>query len=180
MTTASAASRRRCRSSRRCCARGTSTSTGVYYQTRDCELRPRGPRPAGPPILIGGSGERMLRLAARYADAWNADRQNTVAGVQALNARVDAACQDVGRDPASLARIIGIQVDLLNEQRQANQPRQWVMTPWPLTGTPEELATQIRDYARANVAQMMVWIDPVSVAGIEAFAPVLELLDRGA
>ena len=87
---------------------------GAYYSARDCELRPRGPRPEGLPILVGGSGERMLRLAARYADAWNADRQNDVAAVQALNARVDQACQDEGRDPASLSRVIGIQVDLLN------------------------------------------------------------------
>src|ERR687893_2015533 len=52
---------------------------GAYYTARDCELRPRGPRPEGPPILVGGSGERMLRIAARYADAWNAHRQNDVA-----------------------------------------------------------------------------------------------------
>jgi alkanesulfonate monooxygenase SsuD/methylene tetrahydromethanopterin reductase-like flavin-dependent oxidoreductase (luciferase family) len=121
----------------------------------------------------------MLRLTARYADAWNADRQNDVAAVQALNARVDDACRDVGRDPASLARIIGIQVDLLNASREATQPRQFVMAPWPLTGTPEELAAHIRGFAEARVEHMMVWIDPVSIAGIEAFAPVLELLDRG-
>src|SRR5215216_1286802 len=149
---------------------------GDYYTARDCELRPRGPRPEGPPILIGGSGERMLRLTARYGDAWNADRQNDVTEVQTLNVKVDAACQEVGRDPASLSRIIGIQVDLLNASRQPTQPRQWVMAPWPITGTPEELATQIRRYAEARVEHMMVWIDPVSVAGIEAFAPVLELL----
>jgi len=153
---------------------------GAYYTARDCELRPRGPRLEGPPLLIGGSGDLMLRLAARYGDAWNADRQNDVAVVQSLNARVDAACHDEGRDPASLSRIIGIQVDLVNVSRQAMQPRQWVMAPWPLTGTPEELAAQIRRYAEARVEHMMIWIDPVSVAGIEAFAPVLELLDRGA
>lgn len=152
---------------------------GKYYSARDCELRPRGPRPEGPPILIGGSGDRVLRLAARYADAWNADRQNDLAAVQALNARVDAACEDVGRDPATLGRNIGIQVDLLNEHRQANHPRQWVMERWPLTGTPEELAAQIRAYAGARVDHLIVWIDPVTVAGIEAFAPVLEALDRG-
>jgi probable F420-dependent oxidoreductase len=152
---------------------------GAYYTARDCELRPRGPRREGLPILVGGSGERMLRLAARYSDAWNADRQNDVAAVQALNARVDAACHDVGRDPASLSRVIGIQVDLLNSSWQAMQPRQWIMAPWPLTGAPEELATQIRRYAEARVEHMMVWIDPVSIAGIEAFAPVLELLDQG-
>jgi alkanesulfonate monooxygenase SsuD/methylene tetrahydromethanopterin reductase-like flavin-dependent oxidoreductase (luciferase family) len=121
----------------------------------------------------------MLRLTARYADAWNADRQNDVAAVQALNARIDAACRDVGRDPATLSRVIGIQADLLNSSRQPMQPRQWVMAPWPLTGTPEELAAQIRRYTEARVEHMMVWLDPVSVAGIEAFAPVLDLLDRG-
>jgi alkanesulfonate monooxygenase SsuD/methylene tetrahydromethanopterin reductase-like flavin-dependent oxidoreductase (luciferase family) len=121
----------------------------------------------------------MLRLTARYADAWNADRQNDVAAVRALNARVDAACHDEGRNPGSLSRTIGIQVDLLNASRQPMQPRQWVMAPWPLTGTPEELAAQIRRYSEARVEHMMVWIDPVSIAGIEAFAPVLDALDGG-
>ena len=152
---------------------------GTYYSARECELRPRGPRPEGPPILIGGSGPRLLQLTARYADAWNQDRQNDVRTVQALNARVDAACEDEGRDPATLSRVIGIQVDVLNEPRSAMQPRQFVMSPWPLTGTPEELARQIRAYQAARVEQMMVWIDPASVEGIEAFAPVLEALDRG-
>ena len=153
---------------------------GTYYTARDCELRPRGPRPSGPPILVGGSGERMLRLTARYADAWNADRQNDVAAVHALNARVDRACADVGRDPATLARVIGIQVDVRNDTRPPMQPRQWVMRPWPLTGSPRELAEQIRAFAAANVSHLIVWLDPVSVGGIEAFAPVLELLDAGA
>ena len=151
---------------------------GTYYTARDCELRPRGPRPEGPPIVVGTSGQRMLRLTARYADAWNVDRQNDVAGVQALNARVDQACQDVGRDPASLSRIIGIQVDLLNDSRQPTRPRQWVMAPWPLTGTPEELAAQIRRFAEARVEHLIVSLDPVSLAAIDAFAPVLEALDR--
>lgn len=152
---------------------------GTYYSARDCELRPRGPRPQGPPILVGGSGERMLRLTARYADAWNADRQNRLAELNALNARVDAACLEVGREPATLARVIGIQVDVGNDIRSAMQPRQFVMAPWPLTGTPEALAEQIRRFKEARVSHMMAWIDPVSVAGIEAFAPVLEALDAG-
>jgi probable F420-dependent oxidoreductase len=152
---------------------------GKYYTARDCELRPRGPRPEGPPILIGGSGPRLLRLAATYADAWNADRQNDVETVKRFNVTIDDACRDVGRDPDSLSRVIGIQVDVLNDAREAHSPRQFVMAPWPLTGTPEELAAQIRRYTEARVTHMMVWIDPASVAGIEAFAPVLEALDRG-
>ena len=44
---------------------------GQYYQARECELHPRGPRPHGLPIMIGATGERMLHLTARYADIWN-------------------------------------------------------------------------------------------------------------
>src|SRR4051812_25074110 len=48
-------------------------SKGTYSQARDCELRPRGPRAAGPPIMIGPSGARVLGLTARFADVWNRD-----------------------------------------------------------------------------------------------------------
>src|SRR5215216_3659600 len=39
---------------------------GQYYRADDCELRPRGPRPNGPPIWIGAWGSRMMGLVARY------------------------------------------------------------------------------------------------------------------
>ena len=45
---------------------------GRWYQARDCELLPRGPRPAGPPLMIGSSGPRMLRATMPHADSWNA------------------------------------------------------------------------------------------------------------
>ncbi len=42
---------------------------GTYFQVRDCEIAPRGPRPSGPPILIGADGPRMLRLGDVVAPA---------------------------------------------------------------------------------------------------------------
>jgi alkanesulfonate monooxygenase SsuD/methylene tetrahydromethanopterin reductase-like flavin-dependent oxidoreductase (luciferase family) len=77
---------------------------GEYEQARACELRPRGPRPQGPPILIGslGHGPRMLELIARHADIWNswiAHRQNHPHVVLPFREAVDAACRSVGRDP---------------------------------------------------------------------------------
>jgi probable F420-dependent oxidoreductase len=152
---------------------------GRFYSARDCELRPRGPRPSGPPILVGGGGDRVVKLAATYADAWNVDRKNDVRDVLALKERVDGVCREVGRDPRSLSRIIGIQVDVLNEERTPFQPRQFVQAPFPLYGEPEEVAAKIRAYADAAVEHMMVWLDPVSVEAVEAFAPVLEALDAG-
>jgi probable F420-dependent oxidoreductase len=152
---------------------------GTYYQARECELRPRGPRPNGPPILIGTSGEKMLRLTARYADLWNVDRRNDLAEVQALQARVDAACVEVGRNPATLGRVIGIQIDVPDPARSRAASRQFVGPPLPFTGSPEELAEVVRSYARARTDHLIIWVDPVLPASVEALAPMLEALDRG-
>ena len=42
---------------------------GEWHQARDCELRPRGPRPQGPPLMIGTKGPRMLRMTLPHVDA---------------------------------------------------------------------------------------------------------------
>jgi probable F420-dependent oxidoreductase len=144
---------------------------GRYYEARECELRPRGPRPAGPPILIGTTGARMLRLTAKHADSWNAVFKRAEE-LPALRATVDAACAEVGRDPATLERTVGVPVDLPGATARATGS----MT--PLAGSPEELATALRAYAGEGIAHLQVLLAPATVAGIEAFAPVLELLDR--
>jgi alkanesulfonate monooxygenase SsuD/methylene tetrahydromethanopterin reductase-like flavin-dependent oxidoreductase (luciferase family) len=66
---------------------------GKFYSARECELKPRGPRASGPPILIGSIGPRMLKLVAKYADQWNAyydDTGNSVEGAVRLRGVVDA------------------------------------------------------------------------------------------
>ena len=47
--------------------------TGKYYQARNCEIVPRGPRSEGPPLMVGceRKSPRMLKLTAKYADLWN-------------------------------------------------------------------------------------------------------------
>ena len=80
---------------------------GRFHEARQCELQPRGPRPGGPPILIGSIGARMLDLLARYGDLWNAyfsHTKNRPDGVPPLRERVDAACRAAGRDPATVGR----------------------------------------------------------------------------
>lgn len=47
----------------------------------------------------------------------------------------------------------------------------------PLSGGPEALADQLRDYAAAGLDHVQLWIEPNTVAGYEAFGRVLELLD---
>ena len=47
----------------------------------------------------------------------------------------------------------------------------------PLRGTPAELAEAFRAFARMGIDEVQVWLAPNSLAEIEAFAPVLDLLD---
>jgi hypothetical protein len=49
----------------------------------------------------------------------------------------------------------------------------------PLTGSSEEIAAGLRAFARAGVAHVQLWLAPSTLAGIDAFAPVLAELDRG-
>lgn len=147
---------------------------GRFYTARDCELRPRGPRPAGPPILIGTTGKRMLDLTARHADEWNvwfSPIDNSAEQLRDLLAEVDAACAAAGRDPATLVRSAAVKVEVGPHAPSA-------MSVAPLTGSPDELAEKLHAYARIGVDHVQIWPEPNTVAGIEAFARVLEALDR--
>ena len=148
---------------------------GRYYQARDCELRPRGPRPHGPPIMIGTTGPRMLALTAQHADMWNiffSETENRVERIPAFQATVDAACVVAGRDPATLGRTAAVLLQVIPD---ALTLRTVELGDAPaLTGSPEELAAALRVYAEVGITHLQLVLEPCTPAGIEAFAPVLE------
>ncbi|MBA3643588.1 MAG: LLM class flavin-dependent oxidoreductase [Chloroflexia bacterium] len=152
---------------------------GTYYSARECELRPRGPRPEGPPIMIGSVSPRMLGLVARYADLWNvyfSTTQNSASNIPLLHEKVDAACRDAGRDPATLGRTVAAYVDF-TDTPGGTQSFNGSGAP-ALTGTPEEIAVGLRAYAEVGIEHVQVHVLPMTTTGIERFAPVLEALDR--
>ena len=154
---------------------------GAYYTARDCEIQPRGPRPTGPPILLGSNGERMLAIGAPHIDAWNAwysATGNRPEGVAALRTRVDAAALAAGRDPAAIVRTAAVLVRLTGgrgrvqgDYAEPNEPA--------LAGDPETIADALRAYAREGIAHVQLVLDPITLASLEELAPTLELLDRG-
>jgi probable F420-dependent oxidoreductase len=153
---------------------------GRYYEVRDCELAPRGPRPGGPPILIGSTGERMLDLLARHGDAWNAyftHTRNRPEHLAPLQARVDAACRAAGRDPATVRRTAAVFVDMApGGPAGGGYAPHWAFE--PLAGPPERLAEELRAYAAQGVDHVVLWLEPGTPASVDAFRPVLALLDR--
>jgi probable F420-dependent oxidoreductase len=155
---------------------------GTYYQARDCELRPRGPRAQGPPLMVGTTGPRMLRAAVPLVDSWNSNWTHESGAIPPQRELVDAACREVGRDPATLERTAGVLIDLPG--RRALPGEDFIadirvrIGP-PATGSPEALADVLRGYANEGITHLQVWIAPLTLAGIEAFARVLQQLDRG-
>lgn len=148
---------------------------GRYYSARECVLRPRGPRPSGPPILVGASGPKMLTLTARLADAWNG-AANNVDRYLPLRDRVDAACITVGRDPATLQRSAAVLVDFTHGRAIPNSFNPARLP--PTAGSPEEIAETLLGLADAGVSYAQITTLPMTLDSIERFAPVIELLDR--
>ncbi|MEX1168620.1 MAG: LLM class flavin-dependent oxidoreductase [Chloroflexota bacterium] len=153
---------------------------GRWYQVRDCELLPRGPRPAGPPLMIGSNGPRMLRATVPYVDSWNtwfADTGNRPDGVPALRERVDAACRDVGRDPVELERTAAVLVELPGGAGRL-QGAYSEETPEPMRGSSAEMAEMLRGYGTEGIGHVQLVLDPITLGSIEALEPVLRDLDR--
>ena len=77
---------------------------GKHYQVTDSPALPKPAQPAGPPVIIGGSGaKRTPALAARFASEFNLGFANMDNGIAVFD-RVEAACRQIGRDPAELTR----------------------------------------------------------------------------
>ena len=102
------------------------TFKGKHYRIEEALNFPRPIQRDGPPILIGGGGERKtLRLVAQYADACN-----LFGDPEAIRHKLDVLqqhCKDVGRNPAAITKTrLGTIVIAANSQeahRKADQLR---------------------------------------------------------
>jgi F420-dependent oxidoreductase-like protein len=80
--------------------------TGTHYTVVDSPALPKPVQQPHPPVIVGGKGKRRTpELAARFATEFNVPFA-TVDDVAAQFARVDRACAEAGRDPATLARSV--------------------------------------------------------------------------
>jgi probable F420-dependent oxidoreductase len=152
--------------------RGNVDFEGTYYRARDCELRPRGPRPEGPPIMIGSVAPRMLGLLATYGDIWNAWARQSVEELADDRRKVDAALEEAGRDPASVERTVSLLVDLPTATGRPSEEK-----PGLKVREPEELAAHLASYADAGISHVQLMLDPNTPAGIEWAARSVEALD---
>ena len=82
--------------------KGPFSFEGEHYRVRELDALPKPVQRPHPPLILGAKGRpRSLRLAARYADEYNVPMA-TAAEVADLRHRLDRACEEEGRDPATL------------------------------------------------------------------------------
>jgi alkanesulfonate monooxygenase SsuD/methylene tetrahydromethanopterin reductase-like flavin-dependent oxidoreductase (luciferase family) len=145
---------------------------GRYYQARDCDIVPRGPRSEGPPLLIGcePGSPRMLKLTAQYADLWNIGYMGKPETMAEPLVKIREACHAVGRDSATIGMtaLIGLWFPDL----QANKPSFFDN---PLTGTAEEIAAAMRGYEELGVQHIMVQCEPYSLTSLRRLTVALQL-----
>lgn len=151
------------------------SSAGRFWQVHEARFvpRPRQGARAHPPIILGGrGGPRLTRLAARFADELNIVSATPERALDAY-ARLDAACAEVGRDPAEITHsaMTGVLLaeserDLRDRTRQllelttdpgtdaerwlAERRRRWIL------GTVDEASERVAALARAGVQRIML------------------------
>ncbi len=142
---------------------------GEHYQVHGSMLRPKGRRAN---LILGGTGKpRSLRLAATYADEYNIS-SSTPDEVREIGARLDAACEKVGRDPATITRsvmagaLVGRDAAEFERRVEAQMAifgdrtaaaRAWLdarQDRWIL-GTPDAARARIAAYRNAGVERLL-------------------------
>ena len=150
---------------------GGSTFAGQYTHTDGAANRPAGPRAAtgGAPILIGSSGDRMLDILARHADAWNTGWEHEIDAVRDNFAKLDAACERVGRDPKTVVRTVGGNVGLDGATGRRGKM---------LRGSDDEIATRLVEFRDFGTDHFILGLDPATPESVAHIGRIIAEVDR--
>ena len=91
-------------------APGRVTFAGEHYRITDAPAEPK-PVAGKIPLLLGGAGERMLRLTAAEADIWNLPDGQYGIDLERLRTKVgllDRYCDEIGRNPAEIEKSMSL------------------------------------------------------------------------
>jgi alkanesulfonate monooxygenase SsuD/methylene tetrahydromethanopterin reductase-like flavin-dependent oxidoreductase (luciferase family) len=149
------------------------TLRGRYWEADDAILLP--PPTRRPRLMIGSNGARMLSMTLPHVDTWNTwyeDYRNSPEGFAALNDRVSNAARDAGREPGEIERSACVLVVL---DRSAGERPHTPDAP-PVEGSPEQIATALRELAEAGADEAILVVSPISERSIRELAEVIAIL----
>ncbi|MGH2346208.1 MAG: TIGR03560 family F420-dependent LLM class oxidoreductase [Chloroflexota bacterium] len=155
------------------------TFKGVYYTMNDAPCEPKPVQRPYPPILIGGTGARTIRKAARHADEWNgvASPETARSCIEQLRAN----CGAIGRDFNELTLSIHPQLFI---DRDHDRAEGWGLAlaksqgkqaeaergKW-LIGTPAEVRSQIGRFTELGISHFIMAVGaPFDLDALRLFA----------
>jgi len=142
----------------------TFSFNGAHYTLSDSPALPKPAQRPRPPVLVGGGGRhRTPRLAARFANEYNVPFA-TVADSAAAFGRVRQACQEAGRDPASLVYSAAQTVCCGRDEAEVARRAQAIGEQLPglrhsgLAGSPAEVADKLGQFADAGATRIYLQV----------------------
>jgi F420-dependent oxidoreductase-like protein len=130
--------------------------SGAHYQLADSPGLPKPVQQPHPPVIIGGYGtKRTPSLAARYAQEFNLPFP-PVGVYREYVARVQQACVDAGRDPASLRTTVALVVCCGSDEAEFRRRAEAIgREPDELrangaAGLPDEVVERLHAFAEAG------------------------------
>ncbi|HYT14227.1 MAG TPA: LLM class flavin-dependent oxidoreductase [Candidatus Nitrosopolaris sp.] len=128
----------------------------------DLQLQPSPFQPGGPPIWLGGSGPRMLRLAGRTFDGWLPFSPTPEVYATGLRA-VREAAEKAGRDPDSIATGAYLTVAVADAPGEAATDLDAYMRTY--YGVPAELMTRAQACHAGTLESASEWFAAYRAAG---------------
>ena len=167
------------------------TYRGKHYRIENAVSSPK-PLQNPLPIWIGGTKPRLMRIAAKYAYAFNMSNpgQAPEPRIAELSKALPEACKAVGRDPTTLKRSLFIQVLAAPTQREIDEiagqlgsrakmsGADWLKArPAMIVGTPDEVGTRLRAIAAGGIDHANVMFPyKFEVIGVRALGQVARSL----
>jgi F420-dependent oxidoreductase-like protein len=130
------------------------TVAGTYFNVTDAPNQPA-PVQERLPLMIGGGGERRtMRIAAQYADEWNAW---TSPDVLAHKVKVlQSHCDDLGREPTEIAVSTQALLFLSTDESWLAQSREQPPGLPTIVGTPAEVSDIIGQYRDSGADELII------------------------
>lgn len=150
---------------------GQATFEGTHYRVLGATCEPR-PQPI-PPISLGATRPRMLRLAATYAAEWDVS-STSIARYEILTRAFDRACAEVGRDLSTMERSWSGGCACAPTQAEAEALAGDLFSADPagedfgFVGTPEQIVEQMRPFVALGVRRFKLdCVDFPRVRGLD-------------
>lgn len=141
---------------------------GKHFQLEDAYLRPA-PVQRRLPLVFGGAGPELLRIAARHADVWNSLLAHPD-DYRDRCATLERHCAAAGRDPGEIRRSMTFRALLVEREdelparladlRRSYPPDSPVWPEYVVFGTPEQCVAALQPYLALGVTDFLFGARP--------------------